>query len=120
MGFLDRFRQQPAPAPDRPSRAATGRGHTEGFLEVEELNPDLIANLGLRVFDSMYRTDGDVRQALALVANPMTAGTWDVEPHGGVEADEAAQDDAKFIKWALWDIMEPNFNGHLQEMLPIL
>jgi hypothetical protein len=120
MAFLDRFREQPEPKPDLAPRSAAGRGHTDGFLEVEETNPALIMQAGLAEFDLMYRTDGDVKQALALVANPMTAGTWDVEPHGGAEADDAALEDAEFVKWALFEIMEPNFHGHMQEMLPVL
>lgn len=120
MGMLDRFRKEPEPKADRKPFAAPGRGHTNGFLELEELNPDLVSVLGLRVFDRMYRTDGDVRQAIALVANPIAAGTWDIEPHGGIEADESALEDADFARWALFDIMHPNLNGHLEELLPVL
>jgi hypothetical protein len=120
MGLLDRFREDKEPKPDVAPRSTSGRGHTEGFIVYEETNPDLIGVPGLAIFDKMYRTDGDVRQALALVANPLVAGTWDIEPHGGPEADQAAIEDAEFVKWALWDIMDPNFNGHLEEMLPIL
>jgi hypothetical protein len=120
MGLLDLFRQDRQPKADIMPRSASGRGHTEGFLEYEELNPELIAQLGLRTFDRMYRTDGDVRQAVALIGNPITAGTWVVEPYGGPDADQNAIDDAEFIKWALFDIMNPNLLGHLDELMPVL
>lgn len=120
MGIIDLFRQAPEPKPDRRPFTTSGRAHTQGFLDLEELNPDLIAELGLKVFDRMYRTDGDVRQAVALVANPMIAGTWDVEPYGGIEADSSALEDVELVKWALWDVMHPNLNGHLEELMPVL
>lgn len=120
MGMLDRWRDKPEPKSDQRPRAASGRAHTNGFLDLEELNPDLVSEIGLKTFDRMYRTDGDVRQALALVANPMIAGTWDVEPHGGIDADQNALDDADFVRWALFDVMSPNLTGHLEELLPVL
>ncbi|MGH9381994.1 MAG: hypothetical protein ACRD2Z_15470, partial [Thermoanaerobaculia bacterium] len=49
MALIDRFRRRP-PAPDRP-RSHSGRAHTDGFLEVDELNAKLIGVAGLRVFD---------------------------------------------------------------------
>lgn len=120
MGLLDRWRDSKEPKADVAPSSTSGRGHTEGFIVYEEKNPDLVGVPGLEIFDKMWRTDGDVKQALALVGNPLIAGTWDIEPYGGVEADASALEDADFIKWALWDIMEPNFNGHLEEMMPVL
>lgn len=68
----------------------------------------------------MYRTDGDVRQVIALVTNPIVSGTWDVHPYGGEDATDKDIEIAQFVKFALFEAMEPNFIGHLAEMLPVL
>lgn len=120
MGFLDRWRDKPEPKPDRAPRAASGRAHTNGFLEVEELNNDLIGQQGLSIYDKMYRTDGDTRQAVQIVSNPIISGTWVVTPAGGEDADEKARKNAEILRWALFDVMSPNLIGHLAEMLPVL
>lgn len=120
MGILDRFRQQPEPKPDRMPRSAAGRGHTNGFLELEELNDDLQGNLGYAIFDKMYRTDGDVRQVIAMSCNPIAAGTWTVVPHGGKDAKPDAVEQAKFAEWALFEAMSPGWYSHIAEMLPAL
>jgi hypothetical protein len=120
MGILDRFRKQPEPLPDRPPRSAAGRGHTQGFLELEELNDDLRGNAGYEIYDKMYRTDGDVRQVIAMTCNPIAAGTWTVVPHGGKEAKPDAVDQAKFVEWVLTEAMCPGWSSHITEMLPAL
>lgn len=120
MGILDRFRQQPEPKPDRPPRSAAGRGHTQGFLELEEINQDLQGNNGYLIYDKMYRTDGDVRQVIAMSCNPIAAGTWMVSPYGGKDAKPDAIEQAKFVEWALMEAMTPGWYGHIAEMLPAL
>lgn len=120
MGILDRFRNQKPPKPDTRVRSASGRGHTEGFLELEELNEDLKGVPGLTIFDRMYRGDGDIRQVVSMVCNPVVGGTWSVVPWGGQEADEKSQKIAEMVKWALFDHMSPNWTGHVAQMLPVL
>jgi hypothetical protein len=120
MGMLDRWRKQPPPRPDVAPRSAAGRGHTQGFIDAEETNNDLLGISGLEIFDKMYRTDGDVRQVVQLVANPLISGTWVVNPYGGAKADEKAQKHAEIVEWALFEQMTPNLIGHLIEMLPLL
>lgn len=120
MGFLDRYRKGPTPTETKQPHGAVGRGHTNGFIDYEELNTDLVGSEGLKVFDQMYRTDGDVRQVVQLSANPLVSGTWEVIPYGGENATDNAQMLAGFVKWALWEVMSPNFTAHLAEMLPIL
>jgi len=123
MGFLDRFTKgKPAspPKPDQPMQGASGRGHTEGFLDLEELNNDLRHPHGHKVYDRMYRTDGDVKQVVSLVCDPIISGTWQMSAYGGDEASDEEIEVAEFAKWALWECMQPNLLGHLQIALPIL
>lgn len=120
MGYLDRFRKQRPPTPDRRPLSAPGRAHTEGFIQVEEKNPDLLGTLGFDIYDRMYRTDGDVRQVVQMVVNPISSGTWEVVAYGGDQADKKSQLVADVTRWALWDCMCPNILGHLSEVLPIL
>lgn len=118
--FLDRFRKDPSPKPDRKPLAAAGREHTAGFIVVEEHNPDLIGFRGYETYDKMYRTDGDVRQVIQLVSNPVVSGTWESVPYGGQEADDKAVEEAAIVKWAFWQVMNPNILQHFIQMIPVL
>lgn len=130
MSFLDRFlaRDQNLgdakpgrePAPDAPLRGRSGRGHSMGFLDLEELNSELRHPQGHRVYDQMYRSDGDVRQAIRLSINPILGGTWSVVPPGASEADDRDVEIAAAVQWALFNYMRPNLVGHLQQFLPVL
>jgi hypothetical protein len=130
VGFLDRLRGADhtlaaAPDPKPPAtttklRGTTGRGHSEGFLELEETNPELMHPHGHAIYDRMYRTDGDTRQAVQLVCNPIIAGTWESQPHGGELAEKEDQEIAAALRWAMFDAMKPGFLGHLAQMLPVL
>lgn len=120
MAILDRWRKQPPPKPDRRDFSAAGRAHTQGFLELEEVNLDLQGNAGLAIFDKMYRTDGDIRQVVQMVCNPMISGTWNVVPYGGQEATPEAVKQADFVRWALFEHMSPSWEAHISQMLPML
>lgn len=120
MGLLDRFRSAPQPKDEAAPLSVSGRGHVDGFLALEELNPELQGRQGLQVYDQMYRTDGDVRQIMGLICNPIIAGTWEVEPAGGSEATPEAIADAALVEWALFSNMQPTLKGHLLEALPVL
>lgn len=120
MGYLDRFRKKDTPKPESRPLGTSGRGHTQGFLDLEELNQELRHPHGHRIYDRMYRTDGDIRQVVQLSSNPIISGTWAMVPHGGEYADERDQYVADAVRWALWDQMSPNFPAHLQTMLPVL
>lgn len=105
---------------NRPPRGASGRGHTVGFIDLEEVNYELMHPHGHRIYDRMYRTDGDVRQVVKLLTDPVIAGTWTVNPYGGEDADDEAIEHAKLVTWVLFEYMAPNLLGHLQQALPIL
>jgi hypothetical protein len=123
VGFLDWLRDRPAseqPTETPRPRGGSGRNHTEGFLELEEFNQELAHPQSHDVFDRMARTDADVSQVLHLAVNPITGGTWDVEPFGGEEAKPEDVDVADAVRWALFEVMTPNLLGHLIEFLPVL
>ena len=101
-------------------RGTSGRGHTEGFLDYEEFNDELVHPDGHAVYDKMYRSDGDIRQVVQLTSNPIISGTWSMIPYGGQEAKDEDQEVADFVTWALWEAMHPNFPAHLQTLLPVL
>src|SRR4051812_10760955 len=117
MGFLDRFRDERPPKAEA-VQGASGRGHYDGILQLEELNLDLAFPRGLETFDKMWRTDPDVRRVGSMMINPIVGATWDVEPFGGEEAEQADIDVAEAVKWALFEAMSPNLTGHLAEALP--
>lgn len=117
MGFLDRFRNQ---QPSKTPRGESGRGHVDGFLALEELNVELRGRQGLTIFDRMYRTDPDVRRNVAMAANPVIGGTWNVEPYGGDEAEDKDREVADFVYWTLMHGMRPTLPRHLAQLLPML
>jgi hypothetical protein len=121
VSFLDAFRKaQPTPEADDPPTGASGRGHSGGFIELEEHNSELQHPLGAAVYDKMYRTDGDIRQVVQLSANPIIGGTWEIEPYGGEDAQAEDVEIADFVRWALFEQMSPDLIQHLAEFLPVL
>lgn len=126
MGLFDRFRAQPEPAPPESPTAevkpkgGSGRGHNNGYLQLEERNWKLMHPQGHEIYDEMYRTDGDVHQAIQIVVNPIVGGTWQIQPFNGQNASERDQQIAEYVRWALWENMRPTFTGHLIEFLPVL
>lgn len=120
MGFLDRWRDTPQPPSTSKPRGTTGRGHTDGFLDLEEANTDLQHPHGHAIYDQMYRTDGDIRQVVQLSANPIVSGTWSVIPYGEEESEEKDRNAARLVEWALFEGMKPNLWGHLRVALPVL
>lgn len=116
MAFWDRLR---SPKPALKARGASGRAHYNGFLDLEELNVDLMGPSGLRVFDKMYRTDPDVRRVVWMVCNPIISGTWSIEPFGGDEASDEDRKVASATEWALFERMRPKLPRHLAQALPV-
>lgn len=123
MSFLDwirdRGRRDEPRETTRPT-GSSGRGHTEGFLELEEFNPELMHPESHTVFDRMYRTDADAGQIIDLLANPIAAGTWVVEPYGGSQATDEDKEIAKLYEWALFEAMQPGWQSFLSSFLPVL
>lgn len=109
-----------AEKPQTRARGNSGRWHTDGFLQYEELNVDLQHPAGCVVYDRMWRTDPDVRRVWGMWCNPIIAGTWQIEPYGGDDADEQGRQDAELVRWALFDHLRGGLTGHLSEALPTL
>lgn len=111
------------PEPTRPPsiapRGGSGRFNYEGFLQLEELNWELRHPHSHRVYDRMWRTDGDIRRTLWMFLNPILGGTWSVEPAGGDHADAQAQKAADLVRWALFENLDGGLVGHLNQALPV-
>jgi hypothetical protein len=117
--FLERLRGEPKPAATGTAKATSGRGHISGFIVPEELNTRLVGTAGLRIFDRMWRTDSDVRKALTMLINPIAGATWTIEPYGGFDATDEDKEIAKFVQWALFENMRPQFASHLYTALRV-
>lgn len=117
MGLIDRFRTSKQPA--KKPRGESGRGHVDGYLQLDELNTDLHGERGLEVFDKMYWTDPDVRKNLWMIVNLLAGATWTVVPFGGDDATDTDKEAAEFVEWALFENMRPGWKGHLAEALPV-
>jgi hypothetical protein len=124
MPLFPRRRKQPDPAPTAPAdasrpetkaRGGSGRLHTGGFLDYDELNPQLRGKMGIRAMEKMWRSDADVRRSLALVTTPAATCTFEVDPFVADDADGPSKEDeeaADFVRWALMDHMNPNLPSH--------
>ena len=117
MGMLDRFRSK---SPPKNTSGGSGRAHYGGFIQREELNPELTGAAGLKVFDRMYRTDPDVRRVMWMAYAPILGGTWGAEPYGGDNATDKDKEAAEFIDWLFFEHLTPDLAGHLDEALPVL
>jgi nitroreductase len=114
---MDRFSKgKPSEAP----QSNSGRGHFDGWLDFDEINAELRGLLGIREFDKMYRTDGDVRQAVSLVTNPLLAASWFVIPGNDSEASEEDLMIAADLDWALFKVMDPDLISHIAQAAPVL
>src|SRR4051812_4390249 len=118
--WLDRFRTPKTP-PTQP-RGASGRAHTQGFLELEELNTDLQGFNGLRIYDKMYRTDPDAGRSVSMACNPVVLGTWELEPYGGKNATAEDERVAAACEWALFEYLNGGLglDYHFAEALPVV
>ena len=126
VGLRDLLKRRAPTQPAASARGRSGRGHSNGFLELEEVNVDLQGRAGLDVFDRMYRTDPDVRRNVTMVAAPIIGGTWTVDPHGGDEATDQDRKVADDVAWALGigdhgptSPLRPRWAGHLAEAVPL-
>lgn len=98
----------------------SGRINFNGFIQYDELNPKLVGNAGLKVFDEMYREDPDIRRNVQALWTPIQAATWTIEPYGGDNASDADRKAAELCKWAMFENMKPNWHGHLATLGPVL
>ncbi len=127
MALLPRRRRtlaQQAQGQAKPSTEAeggSGRFNSTGFLDFDEINPNLRGRLGFEAFDKMWRTDADCRKALTMVVAAMVAGNWDIEAPGDDEAPttDAEQRATELVRYALFEAMSPKLPAHLWTALTV-
>lgn len=140
MGILDQLRgfagllpnadfsstTDPATIDSKPGRinetpyGRSGRINFGGFVQWDEVNPQLIGTAGLKKYDEMYREDPDIRRAILATWSPVVAATWTIEPHGADEATDKDREAAALCTWAVYQNMKPNWIGHLATLGPLL
>ena len=109
-------------APPAAPRSASGRGHVDGYIVYDEVNARLTGEEGLKVFDEMFRTDADCRRAVMMIVVALCSGTWTVKPYGDEEDETTDEDEkvARFVRWALFDKMQPGLIAHVWEGLRVV
>jgi hypothetical protein len=115
---------QPEPGTIRPTMAppygASGRANFYGLPQPDELNTLLLGQTGLRTFDTMYRTDADIRRLVLMAWSPIQAATWSLDPFGEDDATDADRQVADCIWWMLTHFMSPTLMEHISTVGPIL
>jgi SPP1 gp7 family putative phage head morphogenesis protein len=105
---------------------AAGTSGTEiysGYFSEEYLSK-FYAERGIKIFDEMRRSDGQVKMLLQSVKNPIKSATWEIEPAGEEQED---YDVADFIRFILFrDIYnlktgkKKSFNDFVSEALTMI
>jgi uncharacterized protein DUF935 len=80
----------------------------------EEYNPELQGVEGVKIYDEMRKNDGTVRAAMLVCTLPIRRAEWFVKP--GNETPEA-EEQANFIKHALFDWLDLNWDDVLRQAL---
>jgi len=102
------------------AKGASGTEIYSGFFNEEYLSK-LFAERGIKIFDEMRRSDGQVKMLLSSVKNPIRSANWDIEAAGEEEQDYEIRD---FVKYALFKGMgdtegakRKTFNEFISEVL---
>lgn len=129
MGLFDFFGRsndqadfKPATSPPTKPKGGSGRWHTDGFLQVDEINSSLQGRAGLEVFMEMWRSDPDARRILTMCIVPIVSGTWEVVPFQDDEDTPPTPEDedrAAFVDWNLNERMRPKWGAHLWTALTV-
>jgi hypothetical protein len=129
VGFWDNlFRRTPgsgvvqATSPTVAPLGGSGRQHTGGFLDFDEINADLQGKAGVERFEHMWRTDADCRKAITMPMVPIVSGTWTMVPYSDDEDTEPTDLDrevAAFVWWNLTEAMRPKLKSHLWTALTV-
>lgn len=102
--------------PDYREIGTTGQSNLSQFVR-DDYNLELRGSLGLRMFDRMRKSDGQVRGTLRLVKTPVLAARWYIEPF---QDDPKYQEQATFIENALFVWMTTSWPTLLTEILLML
>jgi hypothetical protein len=95
---------------------ATGQATWGGYPR-DEYNVKLQGHEGLRLYDQMRRSDGQVRQSLQLIKTPVIAGRWYVQPASTSDEDREVAD---FVWKCFTEYMTISFKQLLKESLTAL
>lgn len=86
------------------ARGTSGTEIYSGYFSEEYLSK-FFAERGIKIFDEMRRSDGQIKMLLQAVKNPIKSASWEIEPSGEEEIDYEI---ANFIRFALFrDISNP-------------
>ncbi len=108
--------QLAAPAPSFAEIGATGQT-SWGAYPRDEYNAKLRGIEGLRIFDQMRKSDGQVRQSLQLIKTPVIAGRWYMQPASTSQQDRNIAD---FVWRCFNEFMTISFKQVLKESLSAL
>ncbi len=103
--------------PDTTEKGATGTSVFAGLLYEEDYNTDLQGEKGLKVYDKMRRSDGQVKAGLLACKLPLLVARWDIAP-----ASDSAEDVeiAETVKADLFDNMTDTWDDFLRQALIML
>lgn len=129
MSFMSRVRtffggrrtaaetQAEAKKPDRTELGATGTSVFAGLLYEEDYNTDLQGEKGLKVYDKMRRSDGQVKAGLLACKLPLLVARWDIAP-GSDSAEDV--EIAETVKADLFENMADTWDDFLRQALIML
>lgn len=121
MSFLDRLRARGKPPVDQPPRGESGRGQyqSQGIVVPDDHKWELTGRTGAMEFDRMWRSDPDARKAVLMVVNALAGATLNIEPAGGEDATDEDREVAEFVKWALFEHLQPRLTSHIYTALTV-
>lgn len=128
MGLLDFFGRStdlgdfaPSPTPPEEPKGGSGRWHTDGFLDLDEINSQLQGRAGLEKFQEMWRSDPDCRRILTMCMVPIVGANWRIDPYCDKDEEPTEQDleRAAFVEWNLMERMRPRWGAHLWVALTV-
>ncbi len=101
---------------DRAEYGATGTVFFGGLLTTsdEEYNSDLQWDKGIRVYDRMWRGDGQVAATLRVLELPLLAADWTIEP---ASEDQRDVDIAQFVHDNIFGGLTKSWEEILEELL---
>lgn len=108
-----------APRAGKLPLGGSGRAHWSGFVQPDEMNPELVGVQGILTYDDMYFSDPHMRRLVLMLASTIQGGTWGMEPFGGDAATDLDKQIKDKIWWWLNEYMHPNLTDHMNEALPV-
>lgn len=95
----------PAVPDDKPlltSLGASGVAIFSGIITSEEYNPDFYWRDGIKIYEQMLRSDGQIRAIRTVLENPIKRAIWSIEPGSTAPRDKEI---ASFVESCLFHDM---------------